>query len=322
MFQPAGEVVGAKTTSIPHSFLRSSPIICVIDSGFILTKYLEFVIQAKNPKLALTRFIRFRFQDDVNDEAREGSFRNLQNNSIVRLILFLVTCPQYIKLYASSGLLGTQVVASMYLLSFILVECFVNIPSRTPRPLVGNTPRATTAYDSTSLPYVSSALATAFTMWFTASSLRDIFPQLNYTMPQWIGIVTTLFGLVATVFALGTLFCVASNRQDAKVPILMWLLLTTLPVLYYLGGSWLKKLDPSGKCSTLLIIAWVGVALKYASSTISPMRTNGHPHTIELLEFVLTFYFVILNLGTAVLYLWASYSSVGTNRPQWTDYLG
>jgi hypothetical protein len=209
----------------------------------------------------------------------------------------------------------------MYLLSFVVVECFVNIPSRTHRQLVGNTPRATTAYGSTSLPYVSSALATAFAFWFTASSFRDIFPQLNYTMPQWIGIITTLFGLVATVFALGTLFRVASNRQEAKVPVLMWLLLTALPVLYYLGGSLLKKLDPSGKSSTLLIIAWVGVALKYASSTISPMR-KGHPHTIELIEFVLAFYFFILHLGTAVLYLWASYNSVGTNRPQWTDYLG
>ena len=322
MFQPAGELVGAKIDSIPRSFLRSSPIICLIDAVFIVTKYIEFVVEERNPKLALHKFIRFRFPDDVNDEAREGSYRNLQKKFIVRLVLFLFTCPQYIKLYASSGILGPQLVTSMYLLSFVVVECFVNIPLRTARQDVGNTPRATAAYGSTSLPYVSSALATAFAFWFTASSFRDAFPQLKYTMPQWIGIITTLFGFVATFFALGTLFWVASSRQVATVPVLIWLLLTGLPVLYYLGGSLLKKLDPSGKCSTLLIMAWVSVALKYASSTIAPMRTNGHPRTIKLIEFVLTLYFFILNLGTAVLYFWASYSSVGTNRPQWTDYLG
>ena len=119
MCQPVGRVLG-----LPHghSFaLRSSPIICVVDSFAMLLQFVSRGIQTRSAFEGVNLTVQARFADVQADE--DGSFAALRKNTVFRILLFFMgALPQAIKIYAVRGVPWTQALATVYLASFLLSE--------------------------------------------------------------------------------------------------------------------------------------------------------------------------------------------------------
>jgi hypothetical protein len=323
MTQPAGPVCGAPTAI--SFMLRSSPIICLIDTMFLLILYLYHLYKVRNFVEAHTRLLLFRFQGQIDgDASQEGRYRNLQKNAIFRIVVFLLILPQLVKLYAYSGLIGTQVVASMYLISFVIIEAVLVLPNKPSS--TGNTPKSVPGSGFLSVPYMSITAASTFSLWFLASALRDIFDHENgYTLSQWIGIVVLFIGMIPSVPMLVYGIALRAKWFDVVLPATLWALLTGVPCAYYFAGPTLETLKMSSQWSTVTSSAFLGVwavlGLKFASTVTKPMLTKNRAAE-EPLESSFGWYFFVVNLITAALYYSSSYSPAGTSKPAWTDYLG
>lgn len=99
MAQPSGMVLGLFPSK--HGFvLRSSPILCVLDTLYMVSRVTFDSISLNVMEL------RFR---DTGDRAEECSLASLQKNTPFQLIAFVFgVLPQVVKLYAVSGVLTTQ----------------------------------------------------------------------------------------------------------------------------------------------------------------------------------------------------------------------
>lgn len=326
MTQPAGPVCGAPTAM--SFMLRSSPIICLIDTMFLLICYLLYIRKTRNFVEAHTQLLLFRFQGRMlGDESHEDSYRNLQQNAIFRITVFLLTFSQLVKLYAYGGLIETKVVASMYLISFVIIEALLVFPiTYRPPSTATNTPKPVAGSGFISIPYISIAIASSFTLWFLSSAFRDIFDNENgYTLSQWGGITMLCVGMIASVPAL--LYGIVHRAEwfDVFLPVILWVFLTGVPCAYYFAGPTLETINMSSQWSTVTSLAllggWAVLGLKFSSSVAKPVIKKGRG-TEELMENSFGWYFFVVNLITAVLYYRSSYSPVGTSKPGWTDYLG
>ena len=327
MTQPAGLVCGAPSTIA--FMLRSSPIICLIDALFLLICYLHYLYKKGDFVEAHTQLLLFRFEDQaLGEDAREGSYRNLQRNSNFRIVVFLLTCSQCIKLFAYGGLIGTKVIASMYLISFLIIEAILVFPTSAswPPATASNTPNPGRRSGFSSVPYASIAAASTLPLWFLSSAFRDIFDNENrYALSRWIGIAVFGVGLIPSVPAL--LFGIAHRAEwyDVILPVILWLFGTGVPCAYYFAGPTLERLNTSSQWSTIISSAllgiWVLLGLKFASSVAKPIIEKGR-NTEKPLENSFGWYFFVVNLITAVLYYRSSYSPAGTSQPAWTSYLG
>lgn len=326
MTQPARLVCGAPAAIA--FMLRSSPIICLIDAVFILICYLRYLRKTGNFVEAHTQLLLFRFRGHVvGDESREGSYRNLQRNAIFRIIVFLLTFSQLIKLYAYGGLIGTKIIASMYLISFIIIEALLVFPNTYwPPSSVSNTPNPVPGSGFISVPYMSIATASTLPLWFLSSAFRDIFDNENhYTLSQWIGIAVFCVGTIPSVPALLYGIAHRSKWYDMVLPVILWLFLTGVPGAYYFIDPTLEMLNMSSQWSTVISSAllgvWVVLGLKFVSSVTKPVIQKGKVAE-KPLKNSFGWYFFVVNLITAVLYYHSSYSPTGTSQPAWTSYLG
>jgi hypothetical protein len=69
--------------------LRSSLILCGIDTLFILKEWIFLIIPAGSPLKAANLWAEFRFQDIDERREIEGSFSNLQKNAFFRIVMFV-----------------------------------------------------------------------------------------------------------------------------------------------------------------------------------------------------------------------------------------
>jgi len=324
MTQPAGPVCGAPAAL--SFFLRSSPIICVVDALLLLTRYLYY-IHTSGRTLAQTRLLLFRFQTVPGDKPMEGSLANRGGYPLSRIVIFLVTLSQIVKLYAYSGLVRTKIVASMYFISFIIVEALVTFPQAlNPAQPAGNTPKRVREAGPTSISYIAIGATNVLTVWFATSAFQNIFDKTScYSQSQWIGIVMLVYNGICSLVSL----LYTAPKQDSKLDIalivILWLIITGLPCAYFFSGHALEMLNFSGPVSSgvsvLFIILWASLGLIFMSSTTSPIRHEGGIKLKRLNDFG-GWYFLVINLVTAFLYYRFSYSSDGTSKPAWTAYLG
>lgn len=326
MTQPAGLVCGAPTTIA--FMLRSSPIICLIDVVFLLICYLYYLYKMGDFVEAHTQLLLFRFQEKaLGDGSQEGSYRNLQRNTIFRVVVFLLTCSQSIKLFAYGGLIGTKVIASMYLISFLVIEALLVFPNAVwPRTTASNTLNPIRVSGFTSVPYISIAAASILPLWFLSLALQHMFDNdSRYPLSRWIGIAVFGVGLIPSVPAL--LYGIAHRAAwyDVVLQVILWLFLTGVPCMYYFSGPPLEMLNISSQWSTVISSAllgiWVLLGLTFASSIAKPIVVKGRKEQ-EPLENSFGWYFFLVNLITAVLYYRSGYNPGGTSQPGWTSYLG
>jgi hypothetical protein len=124
MFQDNGMVL-----SFPSTWgvaLRSSPILCLFDALDLSQFWLILLVfGAEGPAIAAKRVARVRFQDALNSDD-EQSLTKLRGNFWMVNILFIIgTLLSAIKLFACSGIAGTQLCAAFYLLSWLVPQGLV-----------------------------------------------------------------------------------------------------------------------------------------------------------------------------------------------------
>lgn len=104
------------------AILRCSPIICFIDTIIILEQFIWISITKRSLFTGAKHFAKFRFQDAESEDAA-NSFTELQNDTSVRILLFIFgALPQIIKLYGLTGLFWTKIIGWTYLISFLVIE--------------------------------------------------------------------------------------------------------------------------------------------------------------------------------------------------------
>lgn len=330
ILQPAGMVCSAPSVLGP--FQRSSPIVCLCDTIFILGRLIWHWWKTKEFSKAIIRLVRERFAD--REEAEGGGWNDLKDNTLIRWIIFAFSMPQIVKFYAMEGLPWTQAWGTMYLVSFLMVEIvlvqtrrwvFLEHEDMTKQ----NSPPKN--YGAKSVPYISSAVSAIWTAFFLIQAIRAIAKSRGSDLSagQLTGILCFSIG-----FTIGTPSAIYAYRQlkDFKKVVhafLLLLLILTIPVLYYLLFSFkvvTEKLERDWPevLTGCLVGIWGLCYLQFISITNSSMlevdkdgKDIGRPA-----EKASGVYFLAYNVLTAVLYYAYVYNPSGTKEFTWTSLLG
>ena len=120
MCQPCGKILGLPSKY--GFYLNSSPILCVTNALELIFKLLWRSCSTRSVKAAASLTANEIFED-VESSGHHDGLAQLKEIWQVRVIVFaLGTIPQVIKLYATTGIPGTKVCASLYLGSFFAIE--------------------------------------------------------------------------------------------------------------------------------------------------------------------------------------------------------
>ena len=123
MTQPSGKVLGLPSKYSFH--LNISPFVCAVNALDILLRLLLRCWRTRSFNAAARSIANDLFDVEENRGHTRG-LAQLQEIWQVRLVVFIFgALPQIIKLYAMRGITGTQVLASLYLGSFVVLEAVI-----------------------------------------------------------------------------------------------------------------------------------------------------------------------------------------------------
>jgi hypothetical protein len=130
MCQPSGKV--CRFPSADSFYLRSSPIVCAVDSLQTILKSICFLLLGHPPRDAVARIARERFPNAADDDGdREDRFGSWEKHNVKRwIVLGFGSITQIVKLYALRGIPWTQAWATMFFLSWIVTELLVIVARR------------------------------------------------------------------------------------------------------------------------------------------------------------------------------------------------
>lgn len=129
MLQPAGEICGFDSSL--RIYLRSSPIVCAMDTVFIFIRFAFYAYHGYPLRWAASAIVAARSpvaevprpDDDVDEDPEPGRFLLLERNAyLLYLALGVGVVTQFVKLMACSGMPWTQVWGCFYILSYLVVE--------------------------------------------------------------------------------------------------------------------------------------------------------------------------------------------------------
>lgn len=340
MNQPAGCVVGC-TTNVSF-MLRSSPIVCALDTLMLLAGLIYYRCCSPSLEDAHIRLLHLRFQDDETLDAKPTA----QTGRLARWCAFALLLSQVVKLLSYHGLLWSKIIAGHFVLSFIISEVILGWP-RTPAPNCPNTEPALQMSGPLSPCYNSIALSVAFMLWFSATASRDLVGQPQDTLLRHLGLVTFTLGalFITFMYVVGILESKVSQERLVSTALLAPLL--GIPWAYYAASPMLQKAVTRPVFIQLttagLSVGWVLVALFFASIVLKRIvntpieglkpenggsEDDGASESKRLTtrrimtELTLGWYFLALHVVTAALYLKYSYEPAGTGRPAWSEPLG
>lgn len=268
--------------------------------------------------------ISFRYQSYLYEEFKEnkryGTQRTSKDEQYKRLIIFLLTVSQFVKLFAFRELVWTKIIASFYLGSFLVTEFVVVWPVAWMEDIEEVEEEQTTV-----TTYSSIALAVAFMLWFASVACTDIFGQSYHTLPQWAAGVIGSLGAVLAIPALG--YSYRHRKQWRQVRVTAGLLLFVLgaPIGFYFMGQAIPNSFPLilvQIVTAALAVLWEAIEFLYASAATGSIREKGKEAQRNKVEQIGAWYFFLLHLITAALFYIYSYDPVGTVKPAWTEYLG
>ena len=254
----------------------------------------------------------------------------LQENKAIRLIVFVIgALPQVIKLYAMRGVLGTQICASLFFVSFLIIEAvmvWLNTYRNTTQGLGGQ--------------------VTDFNDF--KSFLRALILCISYTSPLSLittatwgkkGSSVTLYLFFFAMWAPGLNLLLDPNDHpiskhdsnlDARpydkvfhdiLPYALSGMVTFLLIgIFLFMGSWAGEFSEIFRWIFFLgTMAYISFILAVA---IGPAAT-AHPREYPILfrrsgHFV----FILLQILAAILTYSLKYNPVGTYKPGWTNQLG
>lgn len=126
MVQPSGEVLGLPSRS--GFVLRSSPLVCVLDTIHTITVFIKHVSLLKFPRAAARKVLRDRFPDDGSPTDSLTQFRD---NTVVRLLAFVLsTSTGVVKIYGMHNVPWTKIWASMLWSDFLMLELLLFIAGK------------------------------------------------------------------------------------------------------------------------------------------------------------------------------------------------
>jgi hypothetical protein len=325
MTQPSGIICGADADV--GFLLRSSPIIGIIDALLILVQFFSYYRSTKSFPKASEKLIAFRFQSDIydylkkekNDNKEAAAKKKWEQN--IRIIIFLVTFSQVVKLFAVEGLIWVRVVAALYLASFVITEILVVWPAA----YMAEIKKSDDTHSGILIPYTSVAAAVAFMLWFASAAFRDIFGEPQHALLQWSAKVIGSMGAGLAIPALGYAFRHCRVWTEIRSSAALLIIVLGSPVGFYFTGQMIPPSIPLvwlQVFGAMVAAVWVGVALVYASATTSLFRQAENVRQRKKVEQVTAWYFFLLHIATALLFFLFSYDSAETNKPWWTEYLG
>ncbi|KUJ14922.1 uncharacterized protein LY89DRAFT_686518 [Mollisia scopiformis] len=322
MTQPSGLVCGADADV--GFLLRSSPIICFLDTMLILIRFTSYYFSSGSFCEARNRLVRFRFNGEhwteFKEAKRKGGRTAQKNEQILRFLLFVLAISQFIKIFAYEGVIWSKVIAALYLGSFLVTELLV----------VWHAVWMTDIADlkeeyPTIIPYGSIAVAVAFMLWFASVAARDIFGHPHHTLPQWAAGVIGTLGAGLAIPALGYSFRHCKTWRQVRGSAALLLFVLGSPVGFYFTGQIIPATIPIiwiQVVAAALAAVWVSIALLYASQATRTVRARGKERQRKKVEQVTAWYFFLLHFSTALLFYLFSYDPQGTSTPRWTQCLG
>ncbi|OAG17542.1 hypothetical protein CC77DRAFT_1023058 [Alternaria alternata] len=319
MTQPAGMVCGANADV--GFLLRSSPIICILDAFLVLWDLFSIYRVQGSFSRAQDEMIQRRFRSEIYRGFKKAKELDILRSSeqVFRVVAFLLSASQMIKLFGYSGLVWAKIIAAAYLMSFLIIEMLVVWP-------VANKKAIKDAKQNISAERTSIALAVIFLLPFAAMACRDIVGWSDHTLLQWVGIVIGSLGFISAVPAMGYSYWhrePGTRSEIATSAVILVLVLGTPIGFYFTGriipesmpGIWVKVL-----CGVVAFV-WGGIALLYGTKTTESVRRPKKEKQRKTVEQVGAWYFFLLHLVTSLLYYMFSYDPSGTIRPAWTEWL-
>jgi hypothetical protein len=133
MLQPAGRISEYNATI--SFFLRISPIICIVDAVSSVALIISYMAHdGVGFRIATRAWADLRFRPDEGESmsesaspSRQGEVETIEASPLVRLIVFIITVTQSVKLFACTGIPWTHAWAYMFLGSFVLLEVCLRV---------------------------------------------------------------------------------------------------------------------------------------------------------------------------------------------------
>lgn len=344
MSQPAGAVCGGEPSL--GSMLRCSPIMCLVDTSYMLYRLTHFYIRpdtetginltrAERLQEARLRLLRLRYQPWVAED-KDGieEIMILQKKQMIRIMNFALIAIGAAKFFSLGGLYWSKAIAGVYLGSFIFVELLIIRP-RGDEFAMAILAKRETAIDSSgalSLSYISVALAVVFLCFFGALTFTDPeSPHYLYVLFKNSG--TAAFSSWVLPLLFTYLMCMLGDdlSTDMVWPTILLVLMLAIPWMLYAFGSPMAAAIGRPVLIQAVLMAlgmfWVGIGTKFASAVTSKVRDRAGKEQIwarqrVLIEKSLAWYFVLLHFLTALLYLSLRYNSTGTRTAPWSKVLG
>lgn len=320
MTQPAGRI--ARGITAEQSFyLRVSPILCAVDALAVLAQLTHLAIKFRNPRFALSCVSRAKFQNSSDAESTRNQLQTLQENDVFRVILFIFgVLPQILKLYACKGIPGSQALASLYIVCWLVLEFLVIIPTRhgfldssEARSSEEQTYINITTFLIPPVCYLQILFLEVMALYLLLPTLHKMqqLQQPSPSLPKHLAAII-IYGCCS--FFLHLLRPNAPFERHYKWVIesvdlvyyaLVLYVFTVERVASKAEAIWLGSLKLGPFCST--------VGLTSHGNAESFFTKYPWPGSIP---------FFFMQVVTAVGYYGIKYDSTGTSKPAWTGYLG
>ena len=308
MTQPSGKVL-----NLPSGCgfsLRSSPFICACDTLFIIAAFIHQTIGHGSPRIAARVIIEERFSD-ATVESESGSFAQFQRNTVVRLVLFILsTLLGIVKLYGMQGVPWTKAWASMFWSSFLVLEIvgFLAGKDWCDRTATRNVQNPGLPAHSI-LPYQSGA-----PLHF--GRLQPYVQDLQSENNSWL--ITGILVASASIFIHLIPFHHTMFKELAEVP-------RPDPNVEYLAEYMFSLFDIRAPACFWCLLAW----LCFVPIPAKALKLSG-PSLLRFLEMpkprlamrVLRGAFIMVNLIGGIRSYRILFNPEGTVKPSWTELLG
>ena len=315
MTQPSGKVLGMPSNW--SFYLNSSPIVVTVKALELLFTLVWRIYSMRSLATAAHSITQDRFSDVGG--SRSG-LAQLQEIKSVRLIVFVFgALPQIIKLYAMSGVLGTQICASLFFGSFLIIEAITMWSSTYRNTMIGLDIQATNLDNSIRI-------------------LRRVTLGLSYAFPLCLVLIVTwiknLPFFTMTMLEVSLLvFTVLSNPYESKSnePFgkevfyriewparFIWVTLIRVLMLFLINvGIW--ELFGFHDYSILFLKPWYGFVFFLILIVAQSLPSEHGPTRLQRLGHLV---FILIHIVTAFTTYALMYDPVGTYKPGWTNYLG
>ena len=313
MTQPCGKIYGFSEDY--GFFLRSSPIICAYDAISTLVLFGFRLIEGKSFRKASQAVISYRFRH-TNEEIGSGGLQDLQNNTRLRLFLFAAgALPQLIKIYAFAGVHWTKVWASLFFVSFGLLEVLVVSQRKPLVPLKSKPPGHSDSdqiftYDD--FMAVFHCVLSIIYMSCCVAITRLVNLATPLALPLWIVIQSSAIWVIGNITT-------SKEPRDAIQASLMAFLQTNFLLVGHL------TLLESHKIIKLLCFTCSHCIFALVPETSWQFWTwlqRKHSNTFRFLNTVSKSYIVLLNFSFGLTCYSLLYDPAGTVKSKWTENLG